>query len=214
MLTEIVYLGNILTIKNTTMPLVSPLSADHDLETQELASFFNETLGFCPNSVLTMQRRPAISKAFINLNKAVMANEGRVTSALKRMIAWVSSNATGCRYCQAHAIRAAERYGAEQEQLDNIWDYKTHSAFSDAERAALDFSLAASVVPNAVTEDIQNELHKYWDEGEIVEMLGVISLFGYLNRWNDTMGTSIETDAVESGNQYLGKHGWEKGKHS
>ncbi|MGB0897105.1 MAG: carboxymuconolactone decarboxylase family protein [Flavobacteriaceae bacterium] len=195
------------------MPLVTPLPADHDLETQELAAFFNETLGFCPNSVLTMQRRPAISKAFINLNKAVMANEGRVTSALKRMIAWVSSNATGCRYCQAHAIRAAERYGAEQEQLDNIWDYKTHPAFSDAERAALDFSLAASVVPNNVNADIQAELHKHWDEGEIVEMLGVISLFGYLNRWNDSMGTSIEDGAVESGNQYLGKHGWEKGKH-
>ena len=31
-----------------------------------------------------MQRRPAISKAFINLNKAVMANEGKVTSALKK----------------------------------------------------------------------------------------------------------------------------------
>lgn len=195
------------------MPLVSPLSADHDIETKELALFFNETLGFCPNSVLTMQRRPAISKAFINLNKAVMANEGSVTSALKRMIAWVSSNATGCRYCQAHAIRAAERYGAEQEQLDNIWEYKTHPAFSDAERAALDFSLAASVIPNAVNEKIQAELHKYWDEGEIVEMLGVISLFGFLNRWNDSMGTSIEGDAVESGNQYLGKHGWEKGKH-
>jgi len=195
------------------MPLVTPLAADHDSETQELAAFFNETLGFCPNSVLTMQRRPAISKAFINLNKAVMANEGKVTSALKRMIAWVSSNATGCRYCQAHAIRAAERYGAEQEQLDNIWEYKTHPAFSAAERAALDFSLAASVVPNAVNGDIQSELHKYWGEGEIVEMLGVISLFGYLNRWNDSMGTSIENGAVESGNQYLGKHGWEKGKH-
>ena len=121
------------------MPLVSPLSAEHNLETKKLAEFFNETLGFCPNSVLTMQRRPAISKAFINLNKAVMANEGRVTSALKRMIAWVSSNASGCRYCQAHAIRAAERYGAEQEQLDNIWEYKTNPAFSEAERVALDF---------------------------------------------------------------------------
>ena len=126
------------------MPLVKPLDPNHDSETKKLAEFFNETLGFCPNSVLTMQHRPAISKAFINLNKAVMANEGRVTSALKRMIAWVSSNATGCRYCQAHAIRAAERYGAEQEQLDNIWEYKTHPAFSDAERAALDFSLQAS----------------------------------------------------------------------
>jgi uncharacterized peroxidase-related enzyme len=196
------------------MPLVIPLSPEHDLETQELAKFFNETLGFCPNSILTMQHRPAISKAFINLNKAVMANEGRVTSALKRMIAWVSSNSTGCRYCQAHAIRAAERYGAEQEQLDNIWEYRTHAAFSEAERAALDFSLAASQVPNAVDEAIKKRLYEYWDEGEIVEMLGVISLFGYLNRWNDSMGTTLEEDAIESGNQYLGKHGFEVGKHN
>ena len=195
------------------MPLVNPLHADHDLETKALADFFNETLGFCPNSVLTMQHRPAISKAFINLNKAVMANEGKVTSALKRMIAWVSSNATGCRYCQAHAIRAAERYGAEQEQLDNIWDYKTHPAFSNAERAALDFSLAASQIPNAVDETIKTELYKYWNEGEIVEMLGVISLVGYLNRWNDSMATTLEDDAIDSGNQYLGKHGFEVGKH-
>lgn len=196
------------------MALVKPLEADHDIETKELAEFFNETLGFCPNSVLTMQHRPLISKAFINLNKAVMDNKGRVTSALKRMIAWVSSNATGCRYCQAHAIRAAERYGAEQEKLDNIWEYKTHLAFSDAERAALDFSLAASVIPNAVNADIKKELYKYWDEGEIVEMLGVISLFGYLNRWNDSMGTSLEKDAIDSGNEYLGKHGFEVGKHN
>ncbi len=195
------------------MPLVTPLTPEHDPETKKLAQFFNETLGFCPNSVLTMQIRPEIARSFINLNKAVMANQGRVTSALKRMIAWVSSNATGCRYCQAHAIRAAERYGAEQEQLDNIWEYRTHAAFDDAERAALDFSLAASQVPNAVDDTIKKALYAHWNEGEIVEILGVISLFGYLNRWNDSMGTSIEDGAVESGEKYLGKHGWEGGKH-
>ena len=195
------------------MPLVTPLSATHDLETKALAEFFNETLGFCPNSVLTMQHRPAISKAFINLNKAVMTNEGRVSSALKRMIAWVSSNSTGCRYCQANAIRAAERYGAEQDQLDNIWEYKTHTAFSEAERVALDFSLAASQIPNTVDDTLKQRLHSYYNEGEIVEILGVISLFGYLNRWNDSMGTSIENGAVQSGELYLVKHGWTKGKH-
>lgn len=195
------------------MPLVTPLLPNHDKETQVLAKFFNETLGFCPNSVLTMQHRPEISKAFINLNKAVMKNEGRVTSALKRMIAWVSSNASGCRYCQAHAIRAAERYGAEQEKLNNIWEYRTHPAFAEAERAALDFALAASQIPNAVDETLKKRLYKFWNEGEIVEMLGVISLFGYLNRWNDSMGTTIEDGAVECGKKYLGKHGWESGKH-
>lgn len=195
------------------MQLVNPLPANHDEETQKLAEFFNETLGFCPNSVLTMQHRPAISKAFINLNMAVMENNGRVTSALKRMIGWVSSNAAGCRYCQAHTIRAAERYGAEKEQLDNIWEYKTHNSFSGAERIALDFSIAATIIPNAVDEKIKTELYKYWNEGEIVEMLGVISLFGYLNRWNDSMGTVVETGAIESAEKYLGKHNWEVGKH-
>ena len=195
------------------MPLVTPLSPDANEDVKKLAEFFNETLGFCPNSVLTMQIRPDIAASFINLNKAVMANNGKVTSALKRLIAWVSSNASGCRYCQAHAIRAAERYGASQEQLDNVWEYKTHPAFNDAERAALDFALAASLIPNDVNDDIQAELHKYWNDGEIVEMLGVISLFGFLNRWNDSMGTVIEEDAVDSAETYLGKKGWERGKH-
>lgn len=195
------------------MPLVNPLSANHDQETKKLSEFFNETLGFCPNSVLTMQHRPEISKAFINLNKAVMANHGKVTSALKRLIAWVSSNASGCRYCEAHAIRAAERYGATDEQLENIWSYKTHSAFSESERAALDFALAASQIPNNVDKSISDGLHKYWDDGEIIEMLGVISLFGYLNRWNDSMGTTLETEAIKSGEKHLHKTGWNIGKH-
>lgn len=195
------------------MPLVTPLPADHDAEVAELATFFNETLGFCPNSVLTMQRRPAIAKAFIELNKAVMANHGRVTSDLKRLIGYLSSLSAGCQYCQAHTIRAAERYGAPADQLAHIWEYRSHPAFSEAERAALDFALAAAAVPNSVDEEVSQTLRRYWDEGEIVEMLGVVALFGYLNRWNDSMGTSLEAPARESGEQYLSQRGWTGGKH-
>ena len=195
------------------MPLVKPLTPEANLKVKELADFFNETLGFCPNSVLTMQIRPEVASAFIGLNKAVMENHGKVTSALKRMIAWVSSNAAGCRYCQAHAIRAAERYGANQEQLKHIWEYRTHEAFNEAERVALDFALAASQIPNSVDAELEERLRIYWNEGEIVEILGVISLFGFLNRWNDSMGTSIEVGAIESAEKYLTKNGWNKGKH-
>ena len=195
------------------MPLVKPLTPEVNLKVKELADFFNETLGFCPNSVLTMQIRPEVASAFIGLNKAVMENHGKVTSALKRLIAWVSSNAAGCRYCQAHAIRAAERYGANQEQLKNIWEYRTHEAFNEAERVALDFALAASQIPNSVDAELEERLRIYWNEGEIVEILGVISLFGFLNRWNDSMGTSIEVGAIESAEKYLTKNGWNKGKH-
>ncbi|WP_035564801.1 carboxymuconolactone decarboxylase family protein [Hymenobacter sp. IS2118] len=197
-----------------SVPLVAPLRADANSEVAQLATFFNETLGFCPNSVLTMQHRPAIATAFIELNKAVMANHGRVTSALKRLIGYLSSHAAGCQYCQAHTILAAERYGAAQEQLDHIWEFATHPAFSAAERAALAFAVAASAVPNAVNEPISDTLRAHWNEGEIVEILGVVSLFGYLNRWNDSMGTTLESGAVAAGQQHLAGQGWSSGKHA
>ena len=142
-----------------------------------------------------------------------MANEGRVTSALKRLIGYLASYTAGCRYCQAHTIRAAERYGAANDQMEHIWDYKTHPAFNAAERAALDFTIAASSIPNGVDHDISENLRQHWNEGEIVEILGVIALFGYLNRWNDSMGTTLEAPAAESGTKWLGNNGWNSGKH-
>jgi len=195
-------------------PLVSPLDRNANPEMAEMAGFYEETLGFTPNSLFTMMHRPRIAEAFLEMNKAVMENKGRVTSALKRLIAYLSSMTTGCRYCEAHAIRAAERYGGSVDQLHNIWEYKTHSAFSDAERAAFDLTIAASQVPNAVDDAISENMRKHWEEGEIVEILGVVALFGYLNRWNDSMGTQLEDPAATSGRQYLGKKGWTIGKHN
>ena len=102
------------------MPLINPLDQFANPEVERLVKFFNETLGFCPNSVLTMQRRPAIAEAFVNLNMAVMANEGRVTAEQKRLVGYLTSAQTGCRYCQAHTILAAERYGGSKQRLNNI----------------------------------------------------------------------------------------------
>ena len=195
------------------MPLVTPLNSDHDQDVAELAQFFNETLGFCPNSILTMQRRPAIAKAFINLNKAVMDNQGRVTSEQKRLIGYLTSAIAGCRYCQAHTILAAHRYGGSDERLKAIWNFRDSSLFSDAEKAAFEFALAASAIPNAVDADIAANLRNHWSDDEIVEILGVISLFGYLNRWNDSMGTTMEDGAVAAGTTFLAGGGWERGKH-
>lgn len=195
------------------MPLVKPIAEGSSPEVDELARFFAETLGFTPNSVLTMQRRPAIAQAFIQLNKAVMANEGRLTGEQKRLIGLLVSNVAGCRYCEAHTTLAAKRYGATQKRLEEVWSYSSSPFFTEAERAVFDFAVAAASVPNAVTSDIAEELKRHWDEGEIVEILGVIALFGFLNRWNDSMATTLEHGAGEAARRYLSARGWTSGKH-
>ena len=195
------------------MPLLPPLSPDASPEVRELSEFFNETLGFAPNSVLTMQRRPEIAKAFIQLNKAVMDPSNGVTSQLKRLVGYVSSHAAGCRYCQAHTALAAKRYGVEDDKLEAIWEFETSPLYDDAERAALRFAIAASSVPNMVDDALSEAMKEHWSESQIVEILGVVALFGYLNRWNDSMATSLEDPANAIGERHLSQEGWNKGKH-
>ena len=195
------------------MPLITPLSSIKDKETQELVTFFNETLGFCPNSVLTMQKKPHLAQAFVNLNKAVMDNAGSISSEFKRIIAYISSNTAGCKYCQAHTIRAAERYGGEKERLEQAWDFENSSLFSEAEKVALRFTIAASSVPVSTSQELEELLQHHWDETDILEIMSVIALFGYLNRWNDVMGTSLEKDAKDSAESLLQNH-WDIGKHA
>lgn len=195
------------------MPLIDPLPADHDAEVSELARFFNETLGFPPNSVLTMQRRPEIAKAFIGLNKAVMHNAGKVTSEQKRLIGYIASLTAGCRYCQAHTALAAERYGAHAERLAALWDYERSALFTPAEKAALAFAQAAASAPNLVDDAIKADLKAHWSDDDIVEILGVVALFGFLNRWNDSMATTLEAGALAAGDVHLRGQGWSVGKH-
>ena len=199
------------------MPLVDPLPTNYDPEVTQLALFFNQTLGFPPNSVLTMMRRPALARAFTELNRAVMDNHGRVSSELKRLIGHIASTTAGCRYCEAHTIRAAQRFGekegADAQRLADVWCYAASPLFSAAERAALDFARAAASVPNDVTPANAAELRAHWDDGEIVEITGVVALFGFLNRWNDSMATELEAPAVADGQQWLAQRGWNAGKH-
>ena len=195
------------------MPLIEPLPEDHHPELVDLIQFFRGPLGTVPNSVLTMQRRPKVARAFTDLNKAVMENGGRVTAEQKRLIGFVASHAAGCRYCEAHTVLAAERFGASKERLADVWNYRSSPHFTEAEKAAFEFALAAASVPNAVSPEIGDELRKHWTDDEIVEILGVIALFGFLNRWNDSMATTLEEIGISAGERNMVSQGWAPGKH-
>ena len=196
------------------MALVKPLD-ENEIETElcEFIQFFKGPLGVIPNSVRTMSRRPKVAKAFTELNMAVMECHGAVTPEFKRIIGYITSFVSGCRYCQAHTILGSQRFGADEDRLKDAWNYENSDHFTDAEKAALKYANAAASIPNAVDDEIAAELHKHWEDDDIVEITAVIALFGYLNRWNDSMGSALEDLPIDAGNKYLDKTDWEIGKH-
>ncbi|PRY92955.1 putative peroxidase-related enzyme [Hasllibacter halocynthiae] len=197
------------------MAIARPLDEDEmDPALREEVQFFKGPLGVIPGSVRTMAHRPEVAQAFTALNVAVMRGTGSVTPELKRLIGYASSFASGCMYCQAHMILASERFGASEERLAGVFDFEGSDAFDGAEKAALAFARAASAVPNAVTPALEARLREHWDEGARVEIMAVVALFGWLNRWNDSMGTALEDLPRSRGEGRLSEAtGWAVGKH-
>lgn len=196
------------------MAFLEPLPPETTPELAETFDHFRAILGFVPNSLLTMQRRPAIVRAFGELTAAVMDPDGSVDPAFKRLLAHFASRAAGCQYCEAHSLIAAGISGVSREKLDAIWDYRTSELYSDAERAALDFALAAGSAPNGVDDEIMAELQAHWRDDQIVEMLAAVCLYGFLNRWNDSMATELEDAPRELGERLLARGGWNGRRHS
>lgn len=173
------------------MPHMKPLMREELPELEDLFQRYDDTLSFVPNSLYTMSRRPEIMRTLSDLITAIWRT-GTVPAGLKPLIGMIASRAAGCRYCQAHEAVDAQMRGVDERKIAAVWDFDSSPLFTDGERAALRFARDASVVPNAVTSAHFMELRKHWDEGEIVEILAVISIFGFLNRWNDSMATELE----------------------
>jgi len=195
------------------MAHMQPLDKSVTPELAEDFVIFEQILGFIPNSLLTMQRKPEMVKAFGVLTKAVMSKHGEVDLGLMRLIAHFASRAVGCQYCEAHSLVAAKIHNVSQEKLDAIWEYQTSDLYTDAERVALDYALAAGSVPNGVTSELMDRMREHWSENQIVEILGAVCLYGFLNRWNDSMATDLEDSPKAMGERVLSQGGWDGGKH-
>jgi len=194
------------------MARVAPLDRSELGEFEEFFKIVEQVMGFVPNSMLTLGRRPELLRGFAALSGAVLG-PGKIPLDLKQLIAFASSNASGCRYCQAHTSASASRVGAPPEKIAAALEYDLSSLFSDAERAALRLANDASLVPNAVTDEHFAALRKHYDEEQIVEIMAVIAMFGWLNRWNDSMATTLEGEPVAFARTHLAPRGWEIGAH-
>ncbi len=195
------------------MARLQPLPPETTPELKPYFDFFLGTLGFTPNSVLTMQRKPKLVQAFAQLNAAVMDPQGEVDLGFRRLIGHVVSKVSGCLYCQAHTLLGAKNFGVSEAKLADVWIYASSAHYSARERIALDLAMAAASQPNDVTDELFEQARQHWSDSEITEILGVVAMFAFLNRWNDTLGTTLEAVPTQVAERALGAQGWQAGKH-
>ena len=108
---------------------------------------------------------------------------------------------------------ASNLRGVNSEKIAAIFELETSELFSEAEKSALRFAQSASSVPNMTADEDFEDLRKHFTEYQIVEIVSVVSMFGFLNRWNDTLATPLEDEPIEFAEKHLAGNGWSAGKH-
>ena len=195
------------------MARITPLTmAQLPEETRAALKFSENLMGYVPNSVMTMAHWPELLDAFRGL-VSVIYGESEIDNGLKRLIGAVVSAAAGCQYCKAHTTLGARDVGVDQEKVKAVWDYQTSDLFSDAERSALHLAFAAGQVPNAATDEHFAALDTHYSERQKTEIIAVISMFGFLNRWNDSLATKLEDRPFDSASALFTAEQWQPGKH-
>lgn len=157
---------------------------------------------------------PELAKVFQQLAELVMVAPNNIPKQLRGEIFTMASIAGGCQHCQAHGAYTLNLLGVDPARIRDIWTFEQSGQFGEAEKAALRLARDGASVPNMVEPAHFAALREHYSDRQIVEMLAVISLAGWFNRWNNSIATVTDQESVDWAQDHLKAVGWTLGKHA
>ena len=155
-------------------------------------------LGYRPNALLTMARKPRLLPAILELVQVALRGPGRVDEALRFLVATEASRSAGCAYSAAHTAHAAEHLGVGVRKLADLdrWPDSPHYAASEKAALALATVAAQPIADGAPArrEAAFTAVRAHFDEDQVLELVAVISAFGWFNRWNSLVRSELEAE--------------------
>ncbi len=173
----------------TDMALIKSLTKE-EVRDSALAIYekFEKESGSVPEWVKVMAHSPKILEGFTHLFGAVM-KEGKVEPYLKWKIGYSVSRMLKCPFCIDVTEKMLKKFGADENDIEKI---KNKKNISEEEKRVLE--LVEDLTDNAHLDkpDVFDNLMEQFDEEEAVEIVSVIGLFNYINRFNNTFGVLPE----------------------
>ena len=170
------------------MSRIPPLATTTTPELAPILEQAERAMGYIPNDVLSLCHWPELLQRLGGLVHTVLQT-GDVDPSLKRLIGIISSRTQGCAHCTVHSSYGVSRLGVDAEKINAVFEFETSPLFTDAERAVLRVAWHGALQPSEVTDADFEALTAHFSEREIV---AVLSLYGFLNRWNGTLQTELE----------------------
>lgn len=149
---------------------------------KEVYEKFEKESGKVPEWVKVMAHNPKILKEFTELFKVIMG-ESKIEPLLRWKIAYTVSDSLKCPFCVAVTGKMLKTLGASEEIINNI---KEGRDLPGEEKKILNLVKEITLKAHVCNPKLFKELRQKFSEQELVEIVSIIGLFNYINRFNNT----------------------------
>ncbi|WP_372657614.1 carboxymuconolactone decarboxylase family protein [Hydrogenophaga sp.] len=177
---------------------VAPLPADDPRSQDPLLEDLVNFVGYRPNALLTMARKPGVLPAVLALVQNTLRGDGLIEPSLRFLLAAEACRGARCLYSTVHVVHAAQHAGVTWAQLAALPDYRDSADFNERERAALRIASAGATLPVADAAPAFELARQQFSEDELLEIVSIVAAFGWFNRWNSLMQTTMEPVPAEA----------------
>ncbi len=136
-----------------------------------------------PEWVKVMAHSPKIVKEFTELFKVIMG-KGEIEPYLKWKIGYTISEMLRCPFCVDVTGKMLKKFGATEEMIKKIKEVKD---LPEKEKEILELVKDITADAHLDKPEIVERLKKKLTEAQIIEIVSVIGLFNYINRFNNTL---------------------------
>jgi len=159
---------------------------------KDLVDAVKAKMGAVPNIFKAMVQSPAVLDLYLKANGALAG--GKLDPKTVEAIQLVVAQSNGCEYCLAAHTFIGGKVGLSQ---DDILSARKGTA-ANAKTAAL-VALAKAIVANrgkVSDAELQNARSAGWSDGEIVEVVGVVTVAILTNYFNNLAQPEVDFPAA------------------
>ena len=129
-------------------------------------------------------RRPRLFLAVAHLYGVLDRRRSPVSPTIRSLVTVRVSQINHCRFCvDINSMTLAKRAGS-MDKVNQLDAWRDSEAFTEQERAALDYAEAVTFSDREVTDEQVERLRRFWDDDGIVELTALIAFQNLSSKFN------------------------------
>ena len=111
---------------------------------------------------------------------------------LNALVEMVVAREIGCSWCMDFGYWKSHHHGIDPAKLQAVGRWRTSEALTPLEKAVMEYAVAATQTPPAVTDEMVARLRGDLSDAQVVELAALVSLENYRSRTNAGLGLTSQ----------------------